>query len=360
MESTEFTARRRLLTGQLGEHNLDAFIVSAAPNIRYLSGFTGGAGLLLISGGAPVLLTDPRYEIQASQQSDCRVRVVRGPLIRALASIIRRRRLKKIGFEASRICFAVFESLRDALPLGAELEPTGGVVEQQRLVKSPREIELIRRSVEICSKAFSRAARRIRPGMREYELAAELDYQMRKCGAEKPAFQTIVASGSRSALPHAEPTAKILDNNELLLIDMGAQRQGYTSDMTRMVHLGRPSRKARQLHRAVLEAQLAALDAVKENATASSIDRAARRLLRAQGLDSLFAHSTGHGLGLEVHEPPRLGKGEKTRLKAGMVITVEPGVYMEEFGGVRIEDTVVVTKTGCEILTPTPKELLVV
>lgn len=360
MDKSEFTTRRRLLTGQLAEHDLDGFVVSAASNIRYLSAFTGSNGLLLISGGAPVLLTDPRYEIQATRQTDCKVRVVRGPLIRTMASIIRRKRLGRIGFESSRTDFATWAVLKEALPPSAELQPTADVIEQQRQVKSRSEIDLIRRSVETCSKAFARAIRRIRPGIREYELAAELDHQMRKLGAEKPAFETVVASGPRSALPHAEPASKTLRSNELVLIDMGAQRQGYASDMTRMVHLGTAGRKVRKLHGAVLEAQLAALDAVKENATASSVDRKARQVLRAHGLDQLFVHSTGHGLGLEVHEPPRIGKRDKTRLRAGMVVTVEPGVYMEGFGGIRIEDTVVVTKTGCEILTPTPKELLVV
>jgi Xaa-Pro aminopeptidase len=212
----------------------------------------------------------------------------------------------------------------------------------------------------LCSSAFTNLLGQIRPGVTEMELAAELDHQMRKLGAEGSSFETIVASGERTAFPHAEPTDKPIQHRELLLIDVGARLNGYSSDMTRMVHVGRPTSKARQLYAAVLEAQQAALDSVRENVTASRVDRSARQVLDGYGLAPLFMHSTGHGLGLEIHEPPRLGKGDKTRLKAGMVVTIEPGVYLEGLGGVRIEDTIVVTPKGCEILTPTSKELLVV
>ena len=183
---------------------------------------------------------------------------------------------------------------------------------------------------------------------------------MRKLGAERPAFDTIVASGARSACPHAEPSEKTIDNNELVLIDMGAQQRGYASDMTRMVSLGAPSRRVRRLYKAVLEAQLAGLDTVRAGISASAVDRGAREVLRQHGLAEQFSHSTGHGLGLEIHEEPRIGKTGKARLEKGMVITVEPGVYIEGFGGIRIEDTVLVTEDGCEVLTPTSKELLVI
>jgi len=187
-------------------------------------------------------------------------------------------------------------------------------------------------------------------------LAAEIDYRMRKLGAEKPAFETIVAAGARSALPHAQPSDKIIGPNELLLIDMGATLAGYASDMTRSVFLGRAGSRIKRIYEAVLEAQLAALDAVRPGVTAGHVDRQARQALKRRRLDNAFVHSTGHGLGLEIHEPPRLGKNDKTRLQEGMAITIEPGAYLEGFGGVRIEDTAVVTKNGCEILTPTSKE----
>jgi Xaa-Pro aminopeptidase len=229
------------------------------------------------------------------------------------------------------------------------------------MVKSPDEIERIRAAVATtCSKAFHRAIRRLQPPRTtEAELAAELDYQMRKLGAESSAFDTIVAAGANSALPHAHPTNQPLGSNRLLLIDMGAAQDGYCSDMTRVLQIGRPGQKTTSLYRAVLDAQQAALDAVRPGIVAAKVDRAARRVMRKHGYGRAFVHSTGHGLGLEIHEPPRLGRTDATPLEPGMVVTIEPGGYLEGFGGVRIEDTVLVTENGCEILTPTPKELLV-
>lgn len=355
----DFASRRRQLTERLHNEKLDALVVTALPNVAYLTGFTGSNGLLVISDSHPVLFTDPRYEVQAAEQTECTVRISRSTLYRAAASLVRRKRWRRIGFEGARLPFSSFQALADSVG-GATMAKTTEWVEEIRAVKSSREIRLIERSVNLCSEAFAQAVRRIQPGLREYEVAAEIDHRMRLLGAEKPAFDTIVASGPRSALPHAQPTSRALVNNQLLLIDMGAQLNGYMSDMTRMVYLGRQGRRAGKLHAAVLEAQLAALDAVHDGAVASTVDGAARRVLKAHGLDSLFVHSTGHGLGLEIHELPRVGNNTKTRLRAGMVITVEPGVYMDGFGGVRIEDTVLVTQSGARVLTPTPKEPLVV
>jgi Xaa-Pro aminopeptidase len=244
-----------------------------------------------------------------------------------------------------------------SLPRGVTLKPIGPVVDRLRMVKSDDEIARIRRSVLTNSEAFEKATRSIRPGARESAIAAELEYQMRRLGAEKAAFETIVAVGSRSALPHAQPTGRKLQNNELLLIDMGACQDGYMSDMTRVLFLGQPSRRIRSMYNAVLKAQLAAIDAVRPGVTAAHVDRAARRVLVTEGLGKEFVHSTGHGLGLEIHEGPRLGRRDKTKLQPGMAITIEPGAYVRDFGGIRIEDTVLVTKNGCEVLTPTSKEL---
>jgi Xaa-Pro aminopeptidase len=234
--------------------------------------------------------------------------------------------------------------------------PVSGLIEHLRMVKDAVEMERIRASVIVNSQALDAAIKRFKTGMTESELAAEIDYQNRKLGAEAPAFDTIVAAGQRSALPHAHPGAASICAG-ILLIDMGAFREKYASDMTRMFHVGPATPKYKRAYRAVLEAQLAAIDAVKPGATASSVDRAARSTLKAHGLDREFIHSTGHGLGLEIHELPRIGSKDKTKLAAGMAITIEPGVYIEGWGGIRIEDTVLVTAGGCEILTPTTKEL---
>jgi Xaa-Pro aminopeptidase len=272
--------------------------------------------------------------------------------------IAARRKLRRIGFESARLTFVAYEHLREDLPLGTTLEPVAGLIDRLRMVKTPREIELIRRSVVLNSQAYAQAMRRFRPGLAETALAASIDYQMRLLGAEAPAFDTIVASGVRTALPHAQPTVQPIRHNRLLLVDMGASREGYASDMTRMAFLGRPGRRVLSLYRAVLESQLAAIDAVRPGAPAGDVDRAARRVLRAAGIERAFVHSTGHGLGLEIHEAPRLGRKEEIPLVPGMVVTVEPGAYFEGFGGIRIEDTVVVTSSGCEVLTPTSKDLL--
>jgi Xaa-Pro aminopeptidase len=227
------------------------------------------------------------------------------------------------------------------------------------MVKSAVEIATIKASVELNSAALEQVLSTFRHGTTEVDLAAEIEYRMRRLGADGPAFDTIVASGARSALPHAHPTAAAAANDQLLLIDMGAFVAGYASDMTRTFGVGRLGSKAKRIYRAVLESQLAAIDAVKAGIPASSVDRAARSVLRRHGFEKMFIHSTGHGLGLEIHEGPRIGRKEATRLEAGMAITIEPGVYVEGFGGVRIEDTVVVTDTGCQVLTPTKKDLLV-
>jgi Xaa-Pro aminopeptidase len=288
------------------------------------------------------------------------VKIAKGPLVAAVAAAIARLGLKRIGYEPARMTCDAYESLKARLPMRASLEPLKGWVEELRMVKSAAEIALIRRSVETNSRAFDQAVARVRPGMTEQDLAAELEYRMRRLGAEKPAFETIVAAGVRSALPHAQPTAARFKPRGLVLVDMGAQQDGYCSDMTRMLYLGAPTAKVKRVYRAVLEAQLAAIATVRAGASTAAVDRVARRVLKGYGLDRAFVHSTGHGLGLEIHEPPRLGKRDKGRLEAGMAITIEPGVYLEGFGGVRIEDTVLVTGTGCEILTPTGKELRVI
>jgi Xaa-Pro aminopeptidase len=359
VRANEFFARRSRIAAALAERNLDALIVSGAPNVRYLTGFTGSNGLALLSPAGTVLFTDPRYEIQAAQETACRIRIARGSLYRAVMQAAARRRFRRLGFEKGRLPYQDYEELQAGLTLGASLVPLAGVVEAQRMVKSRAEIALIQRSVETNSAAFDRAIRRARPGVRECELAAELDYQMRLLGAQGPAFDTIVAAGPRSALPHAQPTVNTLRRNQLLLIDVGASREGYASDMSRMAFLGRPGLKVRRMYRAVLEAQLAAIAAVRPGIRAEQIDHAARRVLRAGKLEKAFVHAAGHGLGLEIHEAPRLGKGEKTPLAEGMVITIEPGIYLEGFGGIRIEDTVVVTQSGSSVLTPTSKDLLI-
>ncbi|HYO83010.1 MAG TPA: Xaa-Pro peptidase family protein [Bryobacteraceae bacterium] len=338
----------------------EAFLVTHLPNVRYLTGFTGSNAALVLDGRNATLLTDPRYNVQAMQESACKVKIVKGNLIAAAAKLIAARQFKSVGFEQDHMLFSSWSSLRGAAGRKVRLQPVSGLVETARMIKSPAEIELIRRSAEANSAACARAMRRLKPTTTEAELAAEIDHGMRRAGAEGPAFESIVAAGEHSALPHARPRNEAIGSNRLLLMDTGAVRGGYCSDMTRMACLGTPDRRSRDLFNAVLEAQLAALDAVKAGVATVAVDATARKVLRKHGCDKLFVHSTGHGLGLEIHEGPRVGRKDPTVLEAGMAITIEPGAYIEGFGGVRIEDTVVVTASGCEVLTPHPKELLTI
>lgn len=359
--NNEFVARRQAVSAALAERQLDAMLVTSPANVRYLTGFTGSNGaLLVLPHDQAVFFTDPRYTIQAGREVACETQVCRGPILPTLALAAVKQRVRRLGFERASISYEGFEVLRGKLPPKTALLPVAGWVETLRMVKSPAEIERIRRSVETNSKAFEAAVRRVRPGICERDLAAEIEHQMHRLGAEKPSFETIVAAGERSALPHAHPTGARVEAQDLLLVDMGAFQEGYASDMTRMLFLGQPGARVKRLHRAVLEAQLAAVDAIRPGVTTASVDRQARAVLKKYKLEDKFVHSTGHGLGLEIHELPRIGRKDKTRLAAGMVITIEPGVYLEGFGGIRIEDTVVVTQRGCEVLTPTPKDLRVI
>jgi len=346
------------VAGRLEQQKIDVLLVSSPANVRYLSDYTGSNGLMLIARDQEHFFTDPRYGLEASATITARVHVAKGPLATAAAGVAKRKKWKKIGIEAEWLTVAAQARLKDVLPLGYSLVAVGRIVEEQRMIKSAGEIEKIRRSVNLNSEAFARTMKRVKVGTRENEIAAELEFQMRALVAEKPSFETIVAMGERSALPHSTPTGRRLAANELLLIDMGASLDGYASDMTRMAFAGAPPKPIREMYRAVSEAQLAAIDAVRPGVTGGKVDSAARSVLKSHKLDKEFVHSTGHGLGLEIHEPPRIGKNDKTRLRAGMAITIEPGAYVGGLGGVRIEDTVLVTETGCEILTPTPKELM--
>jgi Xaa-Pro aminopeptidase len=360
MTPLEFAARKRRFALSLAEQKLDVALITSPVSVRYLTGFSGSNSMLLLTPTTSVLFTDPRYTIQVQQEGDAKTkRVVKGPLLLKAADWLKKKRARWIGVEGHHFTYASLQTLDEKLPKRSRIMALDNSLERQRAVKSADEIARIRHSVDVNSRAFERALKTLKPASTESGFAAEIDHQMRGLGAEHTAFETIVASGKHSALPHAKPRDTAIGASAIVLVDMGAQVGGYMSDMTRMAHLGKPSRRFADLHAAVLEAQLAGLAAVRAGITAGDIDKATRKPLKLAGLDKFFVHSTGHGLGLEIHEGPRLGKGEKTVIEAGMAITIEPGAYIEGFGGVRIEDTVLVTETGCEVLTPTPKELRV-
>lgn len=274
------------------------------------------------------------------------------------AALAAKKKWRRLGIEQGHLSIEKLETLRSKSAKRQEFAFRGGTVEMLRMTKSEEELAAIRQSVLTNSNALDATLRRFKPGVSEKELAAEIEYQMRKLGAEKPSFDSIVASAENSALPHARPSDKAIGPGTLL-IDMGAFQNAYASDMTRTFFVGSAAKAAKRIYNAVLESQLAAIAAVRPGVRAARIDSVARSVLKKHGLEKAFMHSTGHGLGLEIHEPPRLGKKDGTSLEVGMAITIEPGAYVENVGGVRIEDVVVVTPNGCEILTPTPKELVV-
>ena len=365
--------RQQRLQDSLSTHRLDALLVTHPPNVRYLCGFTGSAGVLVIAAKKRIFFTDGRYTAQArAEVQGAKIVIARkGPLAAAAAWLSanrlstqpKRRRgasPARIGIEGEHMTVAARSRLGGLLPAGLRLRGAPALIEQARMVKDDEEIACLRSAVNLGSSLFDRALETIRPGVRETEVAAEMEYAARQAGAEAMSFDTIIASGVRSALPHGRASQAAIPAEGFVVCDFGVILAGYCSDMTRTVYVGRPSEEARGIYQAVQQAQQAAVDVVKPGIAAGEVDRAARKSLQNSGLAKYFTHSTGHGVGLEIHEAPRLAAGQTEVLKPGMVITIEPGVYVPGKWGVRIEDMVVVTERGCEVLTPTSKELVAI
>jgi Xaa-Pro aminopeptidase len=338
----------------------DALLVSSLPNIQYLCGFSGSAGILLVEPGRSTLFTDSRYTFQARQEvHDARVVIAPHGLVKAVAETLKARKtVKRIAYSQTNLSVAQQIALASAAGSRIRWLTDADVVQQQRAVKDAAEIALIKDAAVLISQVFEQTLPFIRPVVTELELAAEIEYRMKKLGASGPSFETIVACGSHSAWAHAKPTSKQLKAGDLVVLDQGAILRSYCSDMTRTVFVGRASKRIRELYQAVLEAQAAGKAAIRPGVTAGEVDAATRGVLRRFRFDRYFTHSTGHGLGLEVHETPRIGRGETTILQEGMVVTVEPGVYLEGVGGIRIEDDVLVTAQGSQDLTTAPREFL--
>ncbi|MBI1357647.1 MAG: M24 family metallopeptidase [Acidobacteria bacterium] len=357
---SEASARLRRLQRRLDREGVDALYVSALPNIAYLTGFRGSAGHLLVPTTGPgTLFTDGRYRVQAAQEApEAELVVAETDPLGALLGSLPGRGIRRMAFEADRLSHAAWSRLCAGAP-ETSLTQALGWVERERWVKSAAEIEAIRQAAELAAASLDAVLGRLDAQWSEQRLAAEIDHEMRLRGASGPAFETIVAGGAHGALPHARPRPTPLPRRELIVIDHGAILGGYVSDQTRVISLGDPGPRARDLAQAVQAAQQAAMAAIRAGVAAKTVDRAARESLKEQGLDSLFIHSTGHGLGLEIHESPKLGKSEDARLRSGMVLTVEPGVYREGFAGARIEDIVTVTSQGYQRLLPATPGLLI-
>lgn len=352
-----FEARQGRLRSLLEARKLSLLVVTDLRNIFYLTGFRGSAGVAIFGSSEARLWVDPRYTLQAEEDArGVDVLEERGVLLKAVGRWLQKKRPRRVGYEDSHVTCADFRALAGETRRAVRFTPAGKVVEELRFVKDQDEIAVIRQAGRITAAAFEEVLPLVQPEVRETDLAGELEYRLRQKGAEGAAFETIVASGPRGALPHARASSKLLGKDELVIFDLGAILRGYAADMTRTVYLGRPGRRVRLLYNAVLEAQQRAVEALREGTRAGDVDAAARRVLRRRGLAKYFTHSTGHGVGLDIHEEPRLGRGEKTRLEVGCVVTAEPGVYLKGLGGIRVEDTVLVGAKGPEILTPASKD----
>jgi len=353
-----------LLRRRLTRAGLSGLVVTHLADLRYLSGFTGSSGALAVTRRAVSLFTDGRYKVQAAEEvSAAKVRIVSGsPAVAAVEWLAAQPGMDTAGFDPTVTTVADLTRWKAALPSGlrrAFLSALAApLVSALRQTKDDHELAVMSEAAELGCRLFEHVLGFIRPGIAETEVAAELEHRARLWGAEGMSFETIVASGVRSALPHGRATGALLPRRGFLTLDFGVILKGYCSDMTRTVYLGKPRAGERDAYQAVLEAQEAGVAAVGPGASCGEVDEAARSVLRKAGLAEAFSHSTGHGVGIEIHESPRIGAGQKTRLQPGMVVTIEPGIYLMGEYGIRIEDMVAVTKTGGQVLTPAPKALI--
>ncbi|WP_028783181.1 M24 family metallopeptidase [Thalassobacillus devorans] len=337
--------------------DIDALLVTSDKNRRYLTGFTGSAGAVLITATDALFITDFRYTQQAREQAKgYKVVEHKKPLIEEIADQIDQLGVKTVGFEQDLLTYGNHRQYEQKF--GAELVPTSGLVEKLRLIKTEGEISILKDAVKIADDAFEHILTYIKPGVREIDVANELEFFMRKQGAASSSFDIIVASGERSAYPHGVASEKEIQTGELVTLDFGALYKGYCSDITRTVAVGEISDELKEIYNTVLEAQLRGMDGLASGITGKEADALTRDYIKEKGYGEYFGHSTGHGIGLDVHEGPGLSHRSDKVLEAGMVVTVEPGIYVPGIGGCRIEDDALITDTGNERLSKSPKELI--
>ncbi|PIE56290.1 MAG: peptidase M24 [Desulfobulbus propionicus] len=344
----------------LRRRRLDAILITEPHNRRYLSGYTvsdhgieeSSGALLIPKSGKPYLLTDSRFLLQAEEEAQgFIVELYQRDLITLVVKMLPDLGIQRLGFESHYFLHDAAQRLEDrAQAAGIDPVPMTGLIEAMRRVKDEHELELLRQSTRLNEQVFHSVYSSIEPGMTERQIALALELTMREMGAECPSFATIVAFGTNAAKPHAVPSERILDPDELVLIDMGLVLQGYCSDMTRTFVAGNPDTTYVKRHRLVRAAQQAAIKVIRAGVTCREVDRAARRVIEEDGYGQYFSHSLGHGVGLAVHEAPRLNTRSRQKLKPGMVVTVEPGIYQQQWGGIRLENMVVVREDGCELL----------
>ncbi|MCD6162151.1 MAG: aminopeptidase P family protein [candidate division Zixibacteria bacterium] len=340
------------------KNKLDAMIVSKLSNIRYLSGYSGSNGLLILAPPKSYFLTDFRYTVQARKEvKNSQIIIAERELVSELVKLPCFCKKAKVGFETAIMTVKALKKMKELL-IKSTFIPTENLVESISIVKDTSEINKIKRAVKISDTAFSQILDRVKPGVKERDLALELSYSMIKMGADGPSFDFIVASGQRSSMPHGKASDKKLKKGDLITFDFGCFYNGYASDMTRTVVLGKATDKQKKIYNIVLKAQTAAIDATRAGMDAKELDKVARDIINKEGYGDYFGHGLGHGLSLEVHSGPVVSPRSQDTLKVGNVITIEPGIYLPNWGGVRIEDDILITQNGCRVLTKSPRELI--
>ncbi|KEK26129.1 Xaa-Pro dipeptidase [Bacillus gaemokensis] len=346
------------LRSAFGEASIDGILVTNEYSRRYMTNFTGTAGVVLISNERALFITDFRYVEQAGKQA-VGYEIVQhtGPILDEVAKQVKNLGIQKLGFEQDTLTYSSYTAHKEAIE--AEFIPTSGLVEKLRLIKTDSEIKILKEAAQIADAAFEHILSFIRPGVSEIEVSNELEFFMRKQGATSSSFDIIVASGLRSALPHGVASEKVIEKGDFVTLDFGAYYKGYCSDITRTIAVGEPSDKLKEIYNVVLEAQLRGVNGIKAGLTGREADALTRGYITEKGYGEYFGHSTGHGVGLEIHEAPGLAFRSETVLEPGMAVTVEPGIYIPGVGGVRIEDDIIVTSEGNEVITKSPKELII-
>lgn len=351
--------RLKKISEKLAKNNIDVFIISKPENQYYISGFSG-EGLTILTRYKNYIITDSRYTEQAKNEASDFEIIEKKTGISPFSisfQIIKESDLGNIGFESHSLTVKEYDELAENFK-NISLIKTDGFIEDLRAVKDSYEIELIKSAQKITDKTFEYILDFIKPGISELDLAAELEFFMKKNGSKSKAFQTILVSGPRTSLPHGAPSERILQSGDLVTIDFGARFSGYCSDMTRTVIIGKPSKRQLAIYNTVLDAQIKAIGSIKPGLCGKDVDSVARNYISKQGFGEFFGHGLGHGVGLEIHETPNLSPKGENKLLPGMIVTVEPGIYVEGFGGVRIEDMIVITKNGFENLTNSEKQLI--
>lgn len=341
----------------LESKNLDALLIMSPYNRRYVTGFSGSSGAVVYTKDEKFLISDFRYKNQAPNESvDFEFVLQDKGLLPFVVEFMKEKGLKTVGFESEHVNYNIYESLKNEF----NLVPLTGEVEKIRMVKTPDEIEKIKKACEIVDESYMHILKFVKSGMTELEVRNELEYKMAQLGSEKPSFDTIVASGYRGALPHGAASSKVIERGDMVTLDFGAYYEGYASDITRSFAVEDVSSEMEKVYNIVLESQLKALDEIKLGMTGEEADSIARDVIKSYGYGDNFGHSLGHGFGLEVHEGPGLAQSSDIVLTENMVITIEPGIYVDNVGGVRIEDDAIVTKDGLEKLTHSSKDFIIV